>query len=56
MSPDAYAGFLKLWLTPAGELPPMTAEVDAYLQHANEREPLSEATRRAVGHPTKQAA
>jgi hypothetical protein len=56
MSADAFAGFLKLWLTPAGRLPRPSAEVDAYLRHANEREPLSDATRRAVGLPVDRAA
>ena len=56
MSDDAYAGFLKLWLTPAHKLPEMTPEVQAYLRHANEREPLSEATRQALGQPTRRAA
>jgi hypothetical protein len=40
MSHDAYAGFLKLWLTPANRVPRQSPEVDAYLRHANEREPL----------------
>ncbi|HEX2081635.1 MAG TPA: hypothetical protein VHG08_28285 [Longimicrobium sp.] len=56
MSADAYAGFLKLWLTPAHRLPEMTPEVEAYLRHANEREPLSDATREALGQPTRRAA
>jgi hypothetical protein len=56
MSADAYAGFLKLWLTPAHRLPEMTPEVEAYLRHANEREPLADATRRTLGQPTRRAA
>jgi hypothetical protein len=40
MSPDAYAGFLKLLLTPGGRPPRPSADVDAYLRHANERDPL----------------
>jgi len=40
MSPDAYAGFLKLLLTPGGRVPRPSTDVDAYLQHANERDPL----------------
>jgi hypothetical protein len=56
MSPDAYAGFLKLWLTPSSKAPRQSAEVDAYLRYANKREPLSDATRRAIGQPTEQAA
>lgn len=53
MSPDAYAGFLKLWLTPAGRVPAPSADVDAYLRHANEREPLSDESYRAIGRPRR---
>lgn len=56
MSADAYAGFLKLWLTPANCAPKHSAEVDAYLRHVSEREPLSAECRRALGQPTEQAA
>jgi hypothetical protein len=56
MSADAYAGFLKLWITPTDEIPPMSPEVDAYLRHANERDPLSATTRRILGLPTHNAA
>jgi hypothetical protein len=56
MSAEAYAGFLKLWLTPVSDLPPASPDVDAYLRHANAREPLSEATRHAVLRPEKHAA
>jgi hypothetical protein len=45
MSSDAYAGFLKLWLTPTHTLPPLTPDVTAYLGHANVREPLSDSSR-----------
>jgi hypothetical protein len=33
MSNDAFAGFLKLWLTPASQIPARSAETDAYLQY-----------------------
>lgn len=56
MSADAYAGFLKLWLTPAHKAPEMTPDVEAYLRHASEREPLSDTVRRALGQPTEKAA
>jgi hypothetical protein len=56
MSDDAYAGFLKLWLTPAHKLPEMTPEVEAYLRHANQREPLSDASREVLGQPVRKAA
>jgi hypothetical protein len=56
MSHDAYAGFLRLLLTPGGRLPRQSSEVDAYLRHAEEREPLSRATRRMLGQPTDRAA
>jgi len=36
----AYAGFLKLWLTPPGAPDPNSSEVEAYLRHVNEHEPL----------------
>lgn len=56
MSHDAYAGFLKLWLTPGHRPVDRTPEIDAYLRHANERAPLSDAARRAAGLPTGRAA
>jgi hypothetical protein len=49
MSHDAYAGFLKLWLTPTNQLPSLTAEVDAYLRHVSARE-------RQAQPPARQAA
>lgn len=56
MSADAYAGFLKLWLTPAHKEPKMTPEVEAYLRHASRREPLSEDVRTVLAQPTRKAA
>lgn len=56
MDADAYAGFLKLWLTPASKVPAITPEIEAYLRHANEREPLNETSRDALCQPTRQAA
>ena len=56
MSADAYAGFLKLWLTPASELPAISSDVEAYLRHASEREPLSPTAQRAMGLATDLAA
>lgn len=56
MDADAYAGFLKLWLTPAHKLPSLDEEIRAYLRHVSEREPLGEASRRALGQPTRNAA
>ena len=56
MSPDAYAGFLKLWLTPATRQAEISGDVEAYLQYVREREPLSDATRRAAGLATGRAA
>lgn len=55
MSADAYAGFLKLWLTPAHKEPAMTPEVEAYLRHASQREPLSGEVRAALGQPAQPA-
>lgn len=56
MSADAYAGFLKLWLTPPSRMPKHSGEVDAYLAHVNARDPLSDTARRAIGQPTERAA
>ena len=56
MDADAYAGFLKLWLTPASKLPSLDDEVRAYLRHVSDREPLNEESRRALGQPTRKAA
>ena len=56
MSADAYAGFLKLLLTPAGKVPRPSQDVDASLRHVNAVSPLSEATRRFIGQPTGRAA
>jgi len=56
MSADAYAGFLKLWLTPSSKLPRMSHDVEAYLRYANKHEPLSEAARDAAGLTTRRAA
>jgi hypothetical protein len=56
MTHDAYAGFLKLLLTPGSRLPEGDADVDAYVRHANRLDPLSPQSRRALGHPTNRAA
>ena len=40
MSADAYAGFLKLLLTPDSRVPRMSSDVSAYLDHANKRSPV----------------
>jgi hypothetical protein len=56
MSADAYAGFLKLLLTPVTQVPRRSPELDAYLRYLNEREPLSDATREAIGLSSKHAA
>ncbi|MBW3628599.1 MAG: hypothetical protein KY464_04800 [Gemmatimonadetes bacterium] len=56
MSADAYAGFLKLWLTPASKTPALRDEVEAYIRYASEREPLSDTARRAIRQPTDRAA
>ncbi len=40
MSADAYAGFLKLLMTPAATLPERSPEIDAYLRYVSERAPL----------------
>jgi hypothetical protein len=56
MDADAYAGFLKLWLTPAHKLPSLDEEIRAYLRHVSECEPLNEESRRAIRQPTRRAA
>ena len=56
MSADAYAGFLKLWLTPSTREPRPSAEVDAYLRYANERSPLPRNLSLPIRHPTNRAA
>ncbi|CAN5644306.1 hypothetical protein BH23GEM6_BH23GEM6_19430 [soil metagenome] len=56
MSDDAYAGFLRLLLTPEGRIPASCQDVDAYIRHANEVEPLSESTLMMLGHSTERAA
>ena len=56
MSADAYAGFLKLLLTPAGREPRESADVDAYLRYVGETAPLSDATRRFIGQGASRAA
>lgn len=56
MNADAYAGFLKLLLTPTSKIPPMSAELDAYLRYANEREPVPITASRSIGSRSKQAA
>ena len=56
MSADAYAGFLKLLLTPASKVPTITPDIAAYLRYVGETEPLSDESRRALGQQTVQAA
>ncbi|WP_420126374.1 hypothetical protein [Longimicrobium sp.] len=56
MSADAYAGFLKLWLTPTNKLPRLDEEIRAYLRHVSDREPLSGDVRETLGQPTRKAA
>jgi hypothetical protein len=41
MDPEAYAGFLRLLLTPASRVPSLTSDVEAYLRYANRREPVT---------------
>ena len=41
MNSDAYAGFLRLLLTPASEVPELTSYLRAYLRYLNEREPVT---------------
>lgn len=56
MSAEAYAGFLKLLLTPGNRVPRPSADIDAYLRHVAEAEPLSGTVRRMIGQTTVEAA
>jgi hypothetical protein len=56
MSADAYAGFLKLLLTPASKPVVLSPDIEAYLTYASAREPLAPAVRRALGQPANRAA
>lgn len=56
MNADAYAGFLKLWLTPAHKVPAITPEVEAYLRHANQQAPLNDESRRVLDQTLRKAA
>lgn len=56
MNEDAYAGFLKLWLTPGSRMPSASPELDAYLKHANKREPLPADLCRIAPKPRRRAA
>jgi hypothetical protein len=56
MTPDAYAGFIQLLLTPATRVPRESTDLDAYLQHLSDVEPLSQASRMILGQPTVEAA
>lgn len=56
MSSEAYAGFLKLLLTPVSRVPLPSPELDAYLQYLAGVEPLSETARMVIGQPTVEAA
>lgn len=48
MSADAYAGLLKLWLTPLDKVPAITPDVEAYLRHLDRQEPLNDESRRVL--------
>jgi hypothetical protein len=56
MNHDAYAGFLKLLLTPTSRLPEGDGDVEAYIRHSNRVDPLSPRTRRMIGQPADRAA
>lgn len=56
MSPDAYAGFLRLLLTPDHRVPSPSAELDAYLEYRSEVDPLPENVQFILGHPVVEAA
>ena len=55
MNADAYAGFLKLLLTPTSKEFEVTADVAAYLRYANTREPLPVMVRPSLQAPSIQS-
>ena len=56
MSPDAYAGFLRLLLTPNDRVPTPSPEVDAYLEYRSQVDPLPDNVQILLGHPIVEAA
>jgi hypothetical protein len=56
MSSDAYAGFLKLLLTPASQVPRMSPDLEAYLRYVNDRDPVSADVLSAATPAPRQAA
>ncbi len=56
MDADAYAGFLKLLLTPTSRVPTMTADVEAYLRYANHRDPVIACLPSSNGFDSREAA
>lgn len=56
MSPDAYAGFLRLLLTPNDRVPTPSPELDAYLAYRSDVDPLPENVQRILGHSLVEAA
>lgn len=49
MSPDAYAGFIRLLLTPLSQAPRPSREVDAYLRFLREAERFEATTEPRTG-------
>lgn len=56
MDSDAYAGFLKLLLTPLSRVPSMSADIEAYLRYSNRREPCTDCLSDAEGLRPRAAA
>lgn len=56
MSPDAYAGFLRLLLTPADQVPASSPELEAYLSYRSRMDPLPDNVQHILGHPVVEAA
>ncbi len=56
MSPDAYAGFLRLLLTPDDRVPTSSPELDAYMDYRSEVDPLPDNVRLLLGQPLVEAA
>jgi hypothetical protein len=56
MDAEAFAGFLRLWITPPGRDVRPSPEVEAYLRYVAEHSPLTPAGLRTLGSHTDRAA
>lgn len=56
MDADAYAGFLKLLLTPTSRMPSIAGDIEAYMRYANDREPVVGCVPVTSGFDSREAA